>query len=88
MLKKGNRDKFDSIEEFVDNLERGGEVEFIYNKKNYSITRPNGLICFMEVGNEASEVIFNKVNELLEYKIENQKIRDIITCIEPYFRCF
>ncbi|MEI3336718.1 MAG: hypothetical protein V8R02_04535 [Clostridium sp.] len=42
----------------------------------------------MEIGNEESEKVFDKVDELLEYEIDGQKIRNIIKYIKPYFRCF
>jgi hypothetical protein len=85
---KGNTDKFESLEEFIDNLNRGGEIEFFFNEKKYSISQPEGNPTFIEQGNENSLRDFNNVNELLEYKIDNQKISDIVTLIQPFFRCF
>jgi hypothetical protein len=84
----GNTDKFESLEEFIDNLNRGGEIEFLFNEKKYSISHPEGNLTFIEQGNENSLRDFNNVNELLEYKIDNQKISDIVTLIQPFFRCF
>jgi len=37
---KGFTDKFNSLEEFIDNLNRGGEIEFSFGEKKYSITHP------------------------------------------------
>lgn len=85
---KGNEDKFESVEEFIDNMHRGGEVEFLFNNKRYSITRTGAMMCLIEIGHRKSEKVFCEINELLDHKIEDQRVRDIITIIEPYFRCF
>jgi hypothetical protein len=85
---KGNEDKFDDLEEFVDNLNRGGEIEFFYNKKKYSITHPESLIAFIEQENENSLKYFKDIETLLKHKIEGREIRNIVTEIQPFFRCF
>jgi hypothetical protein len=85
---KGNNEKFESLDEFIDNLSRGGEIEFIYKDKKYSIIHPDGKLSFLEQHNEESFIDFNDIHELLEYSIENNKIKDIVTEIEPFFRCF
>lgn len=81
-------EKFESIEEFSENIARGGEVEFVYNNKKFSITRQNNNIYLIEIGNNQSEREFSDINQLLDYKIDNCIFRDIVTLIEPYFRCF
>jgi hypothetical protein len=81
-------EKFDSLDEFIDNIERGGEIEFAYNNKNYSITHSGGKLCFVEQYNAQSAVDFNIIQELLEYTIDGKKIKDIVTIIQPFFRCF
>jgi len=85
---KCDTDKFDSLEEFVDNLNRGGEIEFSFNGKKYSITHPEGMISFIEQGNECSLIDFSDVNQLLKHKIDGQDICSIVTEIQPFFRCF
>lgn len=87
-LHKGSRDKFENIEEFVYNLKRGGEIEFTFNEGNYSITYPEEKLCLVNIGDEMSEVFFENIDSLLEYEITGNKIVDIITILEPYFRCF
>lgn len=85
-------DNFKSIEELFDNVQRGGEVEFVYNNKQYSITHfregQEKQIHVMEYYNYDSLVIYKSVNEIGEYTIESEKLKDIITKIEVTFRCF
>ena len=85
---KNNNDNFESVEEFIDFLNRGGEVEFRFNHRIYSITHGNKNFYFIEQYNLLSEQVFSSIDELLDYKIENHKMYDIITVIEPFFRTF
>ena len=85
---KNNNDNFESVEEFIDFLNRGGEVEFRFNNRIYSITHGNKNLYFIEQYNALSEQMFSSIDELLDYKIENYKMYDIITVIEPFFRTF
>lgn len=85
---KGDYDRFESLEEFVDNISRGGEIEFTYRGFKYSITHSKGKICFIQIGNGSSRIVFDSINELLNYVIEGDKIKDIVRIINPYFRCF
>jgi len=85
---KNNNDNFESVEEFIDFLNRGGEVEFRFNNRRYSITHGNKNLYFIEQYNALSEQMFSSIDELLDYKIENHKMYDIITVIEPFFRTF
>ncbi|WP_034860770.1 hypothetical protein [Ruminiclostridium cellobioparum] len=87
-----SNDNFKSIEELIDNVRRGGEVEFVYNNKQYSITHfgegQEKQIQVMEFYNYDSLVIYKSANEISEYIIESEKLKDIITKIEVTFRCF
>ena len=85
---KNDNDKFETVDEFIAFLNRGGEVEFRFNNKIYSITHGNNSLYFIEQYNMLSQQTFSSIGELLEYKIENYKIYDIITVIEPFFRTF
>ena len=85
---KNNNDNFESVEEFIDFLNRGGEVEFRFNNRIYSITHGYKHLYFIEQYNALSEQMFSSIGELLDYKIENHKMYDIITVIEPFFRTF
>jgi hypothetical protein len=85
---KGNEDKFDNLEEFVDNINRGGEIEFLFHEKKYSITHTEDVIAFIEQNNESALMYFKNIDELLKHKIDDQEIRNIVTEIQPFFRCF
>lgn len=85
---KGNNDKFDSIEEFIDFFRRGGELEFTYNERNYSITHWKNKLVFIEQHKEDTEKRFSTVDELLNYRIDRKKLNDIVTEIQPFFRTF
>jgi hypothetical protein len=85
---KGNNDKFNTVDEFIDNLNRGGEIEFIYNNKRYSITHDDNELCFIEQYKNNSIKYFHNIQELLEFHLEENIIKDIITIIQPIFRCF
>ena len=85
---KNDNDKFETVDEFIDFLNRGGEVEFRFNNRIYSITHGNKNLYFIEQYNALSEQMFSSIDELLDYKIENHKMYDIITVIELFFRTF
>ena len=85
---KNNDETFESVEEFIDNLERGGEIEFTYKNKTYAITHPYGKPMFYEAYNEASQKTFDSIEELLNHQIGSERISDIVTFIQPFFRCF
>lgn len=63
-------------------------LTYIFENQKYPITQPGGKLCFIKIGDEESTQFFDKVDELLNFRIHNKKIRNIITEIEPYFRCF
>lgn len=88
MESKDNIDQFKSMEEFVDNIQRGGEVEFYYKQNRYSLTRQNRRIYLTQIGSGEDDIEFDDVEQLLSYEIDNYKFYDIVTKIEPYFRCF
>jgi len=72
--------------ELIDSLRRGGDVEFLYNGKKYSITPYNGSICVCEFYNEASEKIYADPAEAVGYEIEGKRIGDILQDMKVLFR--
>lgn len=87
-MKDDTNNKFNSINEFIDNLSRGGEIEFLFNNKKYSITHIHEKICVSEQYNDSSEKFYDNPTDAVEYVIDGYKLKDIITKIEPFFRCF
>ena len=93
--KNYNEENFTSFDELAANLSRGGEVEFTYHDKDYSITNfedDKGIrkIVILELYNYASEIIvpFCEPEKIGEYRIENQKLKDIVPQLNVFFRCF
>jgi len=84
---KGFTDRFDSVGEFVDNLSRGGEIEFVYNGDQYSITHPGGRLNIGCIASQEDR-FFDSIDQLLDFKIDDKCVRDIVTEIQPTFRCF
>lgn len=64
--------------DLVDCLNRGCEVEFLYNDKKYSITHADGGISIIEFYNEDSEKTYSTAEQSLEYEIEGKMLKDII----------
>lgn len=77
--------RFKSIGDFKDCMARNGEVEFMWDGKSYSIVHPDKiLIC--EGYRQETEKLCDTTDEVLEYLIDGQRLRDIITKVEVYFR--
>lgn len=64
--------------DLVDCLNRGCEVEFLYNDKKYSITHAEEGISIIEFYNEESEKTYSTAEQALEYEIEGKMLKDII----------
>ena len=93
---KGDNDRFDSYEEFLDNISRGGEVEFYYQNTKYTLTHGKD--------NDGCRLVYFGVansDEICECRIENdnfdfvgdfvldgQKLRQIVCDFNVVFRCF
>ncbi len=70
---------FESISEFKWSMKCGGEVEFAWGGKDYSVTRFEGKIYLTEAYKEDTMKIYTDVDEALEYMIDGERLRDIIT---------
>ena len=81
-------DGFSSAEELYENLSRGGEVEFTYNGKAYSITHPEGKITILEAYNYDTHKKYSRPEDVGEYPIGDKKLKDIVPEIKVTFRCF
>ena len=83
-----NYDKhsFKTISDFKWCMKQGGEVEFEWNEKDYSITHPKGMINICESGTEENEKDYETADKALEYVIDGQRLREIITKIKVWSR--
>lgn len=60
-------------------VKAGGEVEFIWDNKTYSITHPDGKISVCEGDHYREAFDTDTADEALEFRIGGTKLRDIIT---------
>ena len=78
--------KFETISDFKWCIKRGGEVEFEWNNKDYSITHPDGLIYIGEKYKEETAKEYETAEEALDHIIDGQKLREIITQVKVWDR--
>lgn len=99
---KNEEDRFKTISEFKWCVDCGGEVEFKWKGKLYSITHPEGRInigegCYEKDGkyynmNSHAEYSQNDdmwgdtADEILEYIVSGDKLRDVITQVDVIVR--
>ena len=74
--------------DLIDCLNRGCEVEFLYNDKKYSITHAEEGISIIEFYNEESEKTYSNAEQALEYEIEGKILKDIISEMKVIDRSF
>lgn len=80
---------FFDAQDLIEALKRGCEVEFIYKENKYSITHlGEGKILIGEFYNSDSERIYADANQVLEYEIEDKKLKDIISTMKVIDRSF
>lgn len=80
---------FSSEPDMIECLERGCEIEFLYHKKQYSITHtPLNEISIIEYGNLESEKTYSTAKEVISYPIENRCLKDIINDMKIIDRSF
>ena len=77
---------FKDIDELIENITRGNEIEFIYDKKKYSITHSELGIHIMEFDNYDSQIIYETCKNIGEYIINGKKLSNIINNLEILFR--
>ena len=78
---------FISAYDFAQAINRGGEVEFIYGDKEYSVTRPDGRTVFVcEADNADSEIGYTNPIDALSYPIGDKRLGDILGDMKVTFR--
>lgn len=72
--------RFKTIEEFKDSLTHGGEIVIVWNGVTYGIFRDQKDGRFY-IGHDTieSNVFYNSPDELLEYHVGGDRLRDVIT---------
>ena len=69
-------------DEFIDCIDRGCEVNFAYDGKEYVITRVNDQVSICECDTEANERGYDTAREALEYPVGNKRLGDILQDVE------
>ncbi|WP_020073670.1 hypothetical protein [Faecalispora sporosphaeroides] len=77
--------RFKTISDFKDCMRWHGEVEFEWNVKNYSITHPDK-ISISEANKQETEKLCSTADEALEYKVGDDRLRDVITQVTVWSR--
>ena len=78
--------RFKTIEEFKFAMECNSEVEFEWKDRLFYITHPDDVINIHEEGHHLESKEYQKADEALEYIIDGQKLRDIITKVKVWSR--
>ena len=77
--------RFKTISDFKNCMSRNGEVEFEWNEKIYSITHPDK-ISISEANKQGTEKLCSTADEVLEYKVGDDRLRDVITQVTVWSR--
>ena len=77
--------RFKTISDFKECITRGGEVTFVWNGAQYGVFRSNGkyYIAFTDGRNEKW---CDTPNEVLEYSVGSDRLRDVITQVTVFER--
>ena len=78
-------DCFKTISEFHDCIVRGDEPVFEQNGVRYGVCFAGGGYCIAHTGGSC-ERIYNTPDELLEYMVDGERLRDIITKVRVVSR--
>ena len=71
--------RFKTISEFKEWMVRGGEVEFMWNGLHYSVTHYNDNISISHSRRQDTEMQRKTADEILEYMVGEDRLRDVIT---------
>lgn len=73
------QNRFITISDFKECMRYGGEVGFFWKGKTYDITHPDGRIIIYEAFKPETEKWCDTADEVLEYMVGSDRLRDIIT---------
>lgn len=81
--------RFMNLDEFLDNISRGGEIEFIYKGRAYFVGLTEcGEYIVYEQGDSLSEHYYSTPADVCCYRIGDEKLGDVIIKADITFRCF
>lgn len=80
MITHPEGDEYESVQELIDDLEMGLEIEFEYAGKEWAILPREGHLCIYEKHNEESYREYPTIEEMLDgYKFDGKPLRDVAT---------
>ena len=78
--------RFKTISDFKDCMKYHGEVEFEWKDKEYSITHPDGKISVCQGDHYSEALDVDTADEALEYMLDGDRLRDVITQVKVWYR--
>lgn len=73
-------DQYETVQELIDELEIGLEIEFEFADKEWAILPQVDNYCIYEKHNEESYREFATIEEMLDgYKFDGKPLRDVVT---------
>ncbi|MGN1044107.1 MAG: DUF4417 domain-containing protein [Acutalibacteraceae bacterium] len=78
--------RFKTIGDFKWAIQHGAEIEIEWNDKSYFINQPGGIININEDGHYLEAKKYKTADEALEYTINGQRLREIITKVKVWSR--
>ncbi len=79
-------DKYSNVEEFINDIELIGEIEFAYNGVAYSLATVENGISVVEYNKPETEQLFESAEDFIaKFEINGKKIKDIVTKIDVLF---
>ena len=79
-------DRFKTISEFKECMVRGGEVEFLWKGIHYSVTHYSDSISISHSCRQDTEMQRATADEILEYMVGEDRLRDVITQVTVLLR--
>ena len=80
MITHPEGDEYEDVQELIDDLEMGLEVEFSYANKEWAILWRDHHLCIYEKDNEESYQEYPTIAEMLDgYKFDGKPLRDVAT---------
>lgn len=77
--------RFKTISEFKNSVNRGAEINFEWNGREYHICHvwPNGEVRYcITLLDTRQDTVYQNAEDMLEYMIDDTRLRDIITKVE------
>jgi len=79
--------RFKTISEFKDCVIRGGEIEFEWKGVGYTVSRDeNGVLSIAEWYKPETDCECDGPDEVLEYMVAGDRLRDVITQVKVWAR--